>query len=218
MSNDHIDEYEQGERVRTWLREHGATVFGGIALGLAALVGVQFLGVREESQRIEASQQFDRFVDALAADDHELATGIATALAEHHENSPYPAMSALRLAASRLQRDEAEEALALLDAALAAERQHAPELGQMLVLRAARIELVLGRAEAALARVAVVDLPAYTVLRHEIEGDAHVALGRHEQARQAYQQALTLMDHASPTRMLLELKLADVGGTPTPEA
>ena len=33
---DQTDEYEQGERVRAWLRNNGSSLITGIALGLAA--------------------------------------------------------------------------------------------------------------------------------------------------------------------------------------
>ena len=49
--------------------------------------------------------------------------------------------------------------------------------------------------------------------------DAQFALGRNDQARDSYQKALTRLDVDAPQRRLLELKLTQVGGTPSkPEA
>ena len=83
---------------------------------------------------------------------------------------------------------------------------------------AARAEVILGRHDAALARLANVDLEGYGALRDELRGDAFAAQGKRDDARNAYQSALTGTDVASPTRVLLELKLADAGGSTTPEA
>jgi len=211
MSNDQIDEYEQGERVRKWLRDNGASVFGGIALGLAAIVGFQLYQTQGDSHRAEASMQFERFVEAEDAGNAESAAAIAGSLVTEYADTPYPALAALRLAASQLRAGKPEEALQAIEAGLPTARDAA--LRQMLLLRAARAELVLARHDAALARLTGVTLPAYAALRHEIEGDALAAQGRREEARAAYQNALTALDVASPLRGLLELKLADVGGT-----
>ena len=40
--DDLLDEHEQSEKVRTWLRENGAGLIGGIALGLALIGGWQW--------------------------------------------------------------------------------------------------------------------------------------------------------------------------------
>lgn len=217
MSNDHIDEYEQGERVRKWLRENGGSVFGGIAIGLAAIAGFQFLQVREDTQRIEASRQFESFLTAQEAGEAEQAAGLAASLAANFADTPYPALAALRRSAVLVDEGKAEEALKALDAAVPGTRDEA--LAELLTLRAARTELLLGRHDAALARLATVDMAGYTALRDELRGDVLAAQGKRDEARAAYQDALTATDVAAPTRILLELKLADAGGsTTTPEA
>jgi predicted negative regulator of RcsB-dependent stress response len=48
----------------------------------------------------------------------------------------------------------------------------------------------------------------------EARGDALFALGRKDQARDAYNKALTELDVAAPQRRLVEFKLSQVGGTP----
>jgi predicted negative regulator of RcsB-dependent stress response len=69
-----------------------------------------------------------------------------------------------------------------------------------------------------LARLGGIDLDGYAALRDELRGDALAGQGKRDEARDAYQKALTGTDVASPTRVLLELKLADTGGSTTPEA
>lgn len=216
MSDEHIDEHEQGERVRKWLRDNGASVFGGIALGIGAILGVQFLQTREGAHQVEAARQYDRFVAAQDAGEGDSAAGIAAALATEYDETPYPALAALRRAAALVEAEKPDEALAALEAAIPGTRDAA--LKQTLQLRASRVEVIIGRNDAALARLAQVDMPALASLRHEIEGDALLLKGDRDGARDAYRQALTAMDSASPTRLLLELKLADVGGTTQTDA
>ena len=81
--------------------------------------------------------------------------------------------------------------------------------------RLARLLIATDQADAALASLADASTPSAL----EVRGDAQQALGRTEQAREDYAQALAALDVAAPQRQLLELKLMEVGGTPTtPEA
>ncbi|GAB3736929.1 tetratricopeptide repeat protein [Silanimonas algicola] len=216
MSNDQIDEYEQGERVRKWLRDNGGSVLGGIAIGLAAIVGFQSWQGRQDAQKLEAAKQFESFVTAQEAGQADEAAGLAASLSSNYADTPYPALAALRRGAVLVNEDKAGEALEVLESALPTTRDQT--LRQLLLLRAARVELILGRHEAALSRLEGVDLDGYAALRDELRGDAFSAQGKRDDARDAYQQALTGTDVASPTRVLLELKLADAGGNTTPEA
>ena len=216
MSNDQIDEYEQGERVRKWLRDNGGSVFGGIALGLAAIVGFQTWQGRQDAQKLEAAKQFESFLTAQEAGEADQAAGLAASLSANYAETPYPALAALRRSATLVNENKAEDALKALEAVIP-QTQDAT-LRQLLLLRAARAEIILGRHDAAVARLASVELPGYTALRDELTGDALAAQGKRDEARDAYARALTGTDVASPTRVLLELKLADAGGSTTPEA
>lgn len=217
MSNDEIDEYEQGERVRKWLRDNGGSVLGGIAIGLAAIAGFQFNQGRQDAQRYEAAKQFESFLTAQEDGEAEQASGLAASLSANYPETPYPALAALRQSAALVAEDKAEEALTLIDAAIPGTQDQT--LVQMLHLRAARTELMLGRHDAMLARLDKVVSSGFSALRDELRGDALAAQGKRDEARSAYELALVATDVAAPTRVLLELKLADVGGTTnTPEA
>ena len=52
----------------------------------------------------------------------------------------------------------------------------------------------------------------YTALRDELRGDALTALGRKDEARTAYTDALTNLDPNAPTRSYIEMKRNDLGG------
>jgi predicted negative regulator of RcsB-dependent stress response len=49
--DDLLDEHEQGERVRSWLRKNGAVMVGGVALGVAVIVGWQWWNARQARPR-----------------------------------------------------------------------------------------------------------------------------------------------------------------------
>ena len=55
---DQIDEYEQGERVRAWLRNNGSSLIGGVALGLACLGGWQWWQGQQANEKVQAAIEF----------------------------------------------------------------------------------------------------------------------------------------------------------------
>jgi predicted negative regulator of RcsB-dependent stress response len=215
MSNDQIDEYEQGERVRKWLRDNGGAMFAGVAVALALLAGWEWWKVREENARVEAASQYARFAETLEGDKPEAADALATSLARDFPETPYGALAALELAERLAAANKGEEALGKLTAALPLTREAA--LRDVIALRAARVEWQLGKLDDAAKRLAGLTSEALAAQRNELLGDVLAAQGKRDDARNAYRDALTSLDSASPTRLIVELKLADAGGD-VPEA
>ena len=227
---DQIDEYEQGERVRAWLRNNGSSLIGGVALGLACLGGWQWWQGQQENEKVQAASEFRAFNAAMDANEAAKAEAHATALAQDHPKTVYPALAALRQADALHDEGKAAEALAALDAIDPARLD--PMLFELAQLRAARLLLVTGKPEDALKRLDALSAPAadekaddaqapvapvssFPSVAAEIRGDAEMALGRRDQARAAYELALATLDLAAPTRSIVEMKLTDAGGSPT---
>lgn len=64
-----LDEHEQSERVLQWLRNNGAGLIGGIALGLAAIGGWKWWDQRHEQARMGMATQYQAAIDAIDAKD-----------------------------------------------------------------------------------------------------------------------------------------------------
>lgn len=211
---DQIDEYEQGERVRSWLRNNGSSLIGGVAIGLAALGGWQWWQGQQEKNRIEASTEFAAFLKAADAKDEAKLGAHAAALSRDYADTPYPALAGLRRAALLHGQGKDAEALKVLDA-IGDGKDLDPALAELAKLRAARLLTGMGKHAEALARLEAIAVPAYPAVAAEIRGDAEMALGRRDAARAAYEKALASLDIAAPTRPMVEMKLTDAGGTPS---
>lgn len=213
-----IDEHEQGERVRAWLKNNGSSLITGVALGLAALGGWQWWQNQGELAKVEAASEFLAYTRASEGDQTDKALAHAAAISQNHPETPYVALVALN-EAQRLQAEgKAEDAIAKLDAV---PTEHLdPALAELLQLRAMRLLAGLDRHEDVLKRLDAQPLPSYPGVAGELRGDAELALGNREQARQAYEQALAALDLASPTRGIVEMKFTAAGGRlpETPEA
>ena len=209
---DEIDEYEQGERVRAWLRNNGSSLIGGVALGLAALGGWQWWQGQQDQKLVDASAEYQAFSAAIDAKDDAKAGAHATSLAQSFPESPYPVLAALRRAELLHGEGKDEEAVKVLDATKGA--QSDPVLVELAQLRAARLVSAMGKHEGAIKRLDATNESSFPAIAAEIRGDAEMALGRRDAARAAYEKALASLDIAAPTRPMVEMKLTDAGGSP----
>lgn len=202
-----LDELEQGERVRNWLRQNGSTIVTGIALGVAMIFGWQWWQNSRSEHRLTAATQYETLVEAAGRADVETAKTLAEALARDYADTPYAILASMRLAEMQSAAGDNEAALATLDAA--AGKSPDPALNELLQLRGARLEIALGRHDQALSRLSGIG-DAYAVLAYELRGDALLALGRKVEALSAYEESLTRMDAAAPARGMVQMKHDDL--------
>ncbi len=207
-----LDEHEQGEAVRKWLRQNGSSLLTGILLGLACIVGWNWWQGKTLQGKDEAAAQYTAFSDAVAANDEAKITTFAAVINEKYADTPYVDLVALRQAEHLQTVGKYAEAVKALDAG--ASRTDDANMKELFALRAARVLLVDGKAAEAKKRVDAIKAPLDPAIALELQGDANVALGQRDDARKSYEKAMTVLDQASPLRRLLELKLIDVGGTP----
>ncbi len=196
--DDLLDEHEQGERVRSWLRENALGIIGGVALGIAAIYGWQWWGHHQAAQQQQAHGAYAKAVEQLEAGAVDKA---GTLLAG--QKGTYATLAALRVAKAQVEAGKPEDALATLRGI-----QADPTLQAVVNERIAQLLNATGKPEEALALLA--SDTGSTAL--ELRGDALFATGKQEEARDAYSRALTGTDVASPARRRVELKLQEAGG------
>ena len=198
-----LDEHEQGERVRAWLRENALGIIGGIALGLGLIYGWQWWQRQQEGDRVQASASYQAASEQLKAGKIAEAKPLIAALPE----GVYDTLGALELAKAQLDDDKRDDAIATLRAT----RPQDPALAGVVRDRLASLLIDAGKGKDALALLAPADADARVL---QLRGDAHSALGQQAEAREAYAKALVLLEVGDPARNLVELKLAEVGGAP----
>lgn len=201
--DDLLDEHEQSERVRTWLRNNGAGLIGGVALGLAVIFGWQWWQKEQARKNEQAHLEYQTAVEGLSGDPAKAKAAVAKLKAGG--DRIYADLAGLQLAKMQADAGKRDDAIATL-------RGLAPDasLRPLVNLRLARLLTDAGKPEEALKLLGQADDPAAL----EVRGDALLASGKRDEARDAYGKALTGLDVAAPQRRLVELKLTDAGGTP----
>ena len=211
MSNHQIDEYELGERVRTWFKENSGSLITGVALGLAAVWGGNIWLTKGDKHQDEAAMQYQAFTEAAEKNDAVKSNVVLASLESKYADTPYLNLAVLRQAELLQSSGKNAESLKLLEANFAKVTE--ASIKELYQLRIARLHLIDGKAALALKQLENVNASIYTASLEEIRGDAQMALGKRELASQSYVKALTALDQAAPIRNLIELKLIEAGGS-----
>lgn len=208
--DDLLDEHEQSERVRGWLRNNGAGLVGGVVLGLALIGGWQWWQQRQQAARVAAGEQFALAVQHVEAKDLKRAEPEVAALAK--QGGTYAVLASLQLAKAQVEAGQRDAAIATLRNVRAGDSA----LDVVVRTRLARLLVDAGKPQQALDLLGGNPQGPAAI---EARGDALFALGRREEARAAYAQALAKLDVGTPVRRLVELKLTEAGGSAArPEA
>ncbi|ROR29745.1 YfgM family protein [Inmirania thermothiophila] len=206
MVDGYVSDHERAEAVRKWLRDNGAAVVVGVALGLGALFGYRWWQARAQAHAEAASAAYEQVLAALRAGDAQALEAQVRVLAEGgFEDTAYAALAALAQARARLDAGDAEGA----EAALRRVEAEAPwpALRDLARLRLARLRLAAGDAEGA-ARLLGGVAGGFEAARAELRGDIARARGEREEAVAAYREALAA---GAANRGLLRMKLEALG-------
>ncbi|GAB3516845.1 YfgM family protein [Pseudoxanthomonas daejeonensis] len=196
--DDLLDEHEQGERVRSWLRNNALGILGGLALGIAAIYGWRWWVAHQAQQQQQAHSTYAEAVKQLEAGAVDKAGALLAG-----QKGTYATLAALRVAKSQVEAGKVDEAIATLRGI-----QAEPSLQSLVNERLAQLLNAGGKHDEALKLLADDDGSAGLELR----GDALFASGKRDEARDTYARALAGTDVASPARRRLELKLQEAGG------
>ncbi|MDX1498671.1 MAG: tetratricopeptide repeat protein [Woeseiaceae bacterium] len=207
--DDLLSEKEQIEQMRAWWSEYGRYVIAGVVIAVGLLFGFNQYNKSKLEAQIAASELYEALAVHVSDGDAEAAEAAARELAANYGNTSYAAQAKLAMARLYMDKNRDEDAAGALRELLAL-RGNA-ELKLVGKLRLARILLYQDKAEAVVELVAGHDSPAFAALFDEVLGDAYAALGRYEEAGQAYRAALSEQGQA-PTidRRLVQMKLADL--------
>lgn len=198
-----LDEHEQSERVRRWVRDNGLGLVGGVVLGLALVGGWKWWQGQQQGQREAEAARYETLQGQIKAEDLAKAKATAKTL----QDGPFATLAALDLAKAQVMGGKRDDAIATLRGV----RPGSDELLAGVVReRLARLLIDANKPDEALRMLAAADDPAGIGAR----GDAYLALGQREKARSDYDKALVLTTIGSPMRRVLELKLSEVGGAP----
>lgn len=208
MAFDEYDKFEQSEIVQKWLRDNGLSIIVGIAIGLVGIFGWQAWRNHQARNESAAATLYQQLRTALAGGKTTLATQELEQLKSDYAKSSYALFAAGDQARQQVQDNQLDKAQASLQWAV--DHAQDPVLKSLTQLRLAQVELARGDGNAALATLDLIPANDYRGLAQELRGDALVKLGRPDDARHAYEAALSAIGAEAPQRGALQMKLDDL--------
>jgi predicted negative regulator of RcsB-dependent stress response len=202
--DDYLNEQEQWEFLRGWLRENGPWLVAGVALAAFSVWGWKAWQARQEARLLQASGQYEQLVAAFAKNDLPTVNSLADKLAAEHPRTGYAEHGQLTAARLEIENNQVPAALARLQKILAATADH--ELALVVRMRIARLQIDQGKPDEALATLAVAEPGAFAARYAEVRGDALWAKGDRRGALKAYREAQAALAGA-PGGDMLALKI-----------
>jgi len=200
---------ETVEQLRTWWRENGLWIIGGIGLGAALLFGWRWWGDWREDIFTDASNTYQRVVTAADNGNRDEALQFAQGLRDTAWPTPYADMAALYLARSAASAGDLDQARQQLRHVIDTSRDD--ETVHIARIRLARVLLAAGDLAAAATVVSPTDAGRYGALYAELRGDLAVARGDEQTAVAAYRDALSAPADGITDRAMIQMKLDDLG-------
>ncbi len=204
--SDLYDTHEQGERVKSWLRENGSAIVMGLVLAFGLMFGFRQWQAWEVSKRQQASAEYQLMVSLIETDNMDAAVPNYEVLKAEYPKSAYTSMASMMMAKARLQAGQLDIAATALTHAMNTAQPAAIKV--IARERLARIKLSQGDTDAALELLdGASSEVGFEALFAEIRGDIHLARGETELAVQNYQASLNALEEGVGNRELLSIKL-----------
>lgn len=207
--DDLLSEKEQIEQMRAWWSDYGYYVIGGVILGAAILFAINYYQSSVRDAQLQASALYDTLTDHIVDGRVDAAEAVAGQLSGDYADTAYAPQAHLAMARLYMDQNRDQDAVDTLREVLAGEASAA--FKHVARLRLARILLYQDRADEVVAMLEGQTADAFAARYAETLGDAYNALGRHGEARDAYQQALSEPNQAATIdQSFVQLKLLDL--------
>jgi len=208
--SDLYDTHEQGERVKSWLRENGSAIIMGLVLAFGLMFGFKQWQAWEVSKRQQASAEYQVMLSFIEADNMDAAVPNYEVLKAEYPKSAYTSMAAMLMAKARLQAGQMD--LAAKSLMFAMDNAQPAPVQVIARERLARIRLSQGDTQAALDLLdGAPSEIGFESQFAEIRGDIQLTNGETDLAIQSYQVSLDTLEEGVGNREFLIMKLEALG-------
>ena len=201
----HIAHDDETEKLREWWKRNGTGIIAGVVIGIGGVGGIQGWRMYEDSQAGKASVLYEQMLGAAAAERSEAASAAAEALVSKHSGSGYADLAQLMLARLALETGDSAKAQTALNDLITSTSD--PVMRQVARVRLAVIALKDGEPEKIRSLAKAEAGEGFTSHFQELLGDALVASGDLDGARQAYEAALEGVTADSQAGRLITAKI-----------
>lgn len=201
-------EQEELDRLKDWWKSYGGALIAGVVIGVLVLVGTKYWSQFKEEALQEASGIYHQMLQDIRAGKLQPGRDAGRKLVDDYRRTPYAGMAALMLA--KLSYDAGDAAAAREHLRWATNNAADDATVHAARLRLARLMAAAGENAPALALLDVPGTDGFDVEYAELRGDLLTALGRTDDARRAYTEALKYAGE-TPYKQILTIKRDGLG-------
>ncbi|MDL2284082.1 tetratricopeptide repeat protein [Oxalobacter sp. OttesenSCG-928-P03] len=205
-----LEEQEQIAALKAWWKQYGNLVLWIVIVALAAYTAWAVWGNYQRKQAEQASQLYYEMQSAVQSNDNERAQRIASDMQEKFGGTAYAPMA--NLIAARIAHDFKETDMAKSRLKWIMDKGKGDGYKAIARLRLAGILLDEKKYDEAQSVLSAEFPEAFASMADDRRGDVYYAQDKPDEARRAYQSALSKAAAEDPGKVLIQLKLDDLGG------
>ncbi|HEV2110058.1 MAG TPA: tetratricopeptide repeat protein [Gammaproteobacteria bacterium] len=205
MVDEYLSDEERLEMAKKWWLENYKSILAGAIIAAAVVGGWRYWQYRTLVRSQTAAMMFDQLTGSMTKQDKDGAVKTGNELMDKYADTPYAAHAALALAQLQASTGKPADGEQMLDWVIKNSKDDGLKL--LARLRLARVKLATNDAQGALDTLNGADAGGFAPLYATVRGDAYAKLGKNEEARAAYQQALQAWSDNLGDRSLIEMKL-----------
>jgi predicted negative regulator of RcsB-dependent stress response len=199
-----LEEQEQLATIKAWWERWGNLVLTTVTVVLLAIAAYNGWRWYERHESGNAGALYDEFLGAVEGGDLGRKKELAGTLIERYGRTVYAPMAALQVA--RVNYDAGDRSAAQAQLRWVIDKSGHPELVPIARLRLAGILLDEKSYDEAMKTLSGDVPPSLVAAFADRRGDVLLAMGKGEEARAAYQEALEKADAQHPLRPIIQLK------------
>lgn len=202
---DYETEDQQVAALKKWWKENSTSLIVGAFVGVSGLFGWRYYIDQNQNHLVQASDLYMQVAQSVmlnAVDDK--VNDINNTLINEYSNTPYAALSSLALAKAEYEKGNVDAAAQQLTSATKNATDDVTK--QIANLRLASIYLEQKKYDEASALLNMAHDEAFGAHYEELKGDIHMAKGEVDQARAAYDKAISLLGPSAGKWLKLKRK------------
>ncbi len=204
----YMNEQDQVEAIKGMWNKYGRFLLASIAISAMLLVSWHWWQQRQENIGNQASISYQQMLRHATNKDAVAVAATAQHILSEYGKTPYATFAAFFLAKQAIADKKLDNAEQHLQWVL--QNTKKPEFKQIGRLRLARVLAAKTQYDAALQILSKSDVATYDPLVQGLRGDIYAAMGKQQQAQQAYQSALADFPSGDVGRELLQMKLENL--------
>ena len=210
---EYLTEQEQIEILKSWIKQYSLVILAGVMIAIISMSAWRFWDQRQTKILDHASSVYDEMLTMRAQNQLSETEVQNKKLFSHYEQTIYGKMAGLMFARTDVVKNNYSDAEKQLQWVI--DHAKVDAFKEIARIRLARLLIAEKNPQAALNMLNTVNDKNFGGLINEVRGDAYLAENKPNDARAAYQLAISQLPNADVIRPLLQMKYDNLS-TSTP--